>query len=198
MSCNLKIDFKVKNNTYIHTIIIISLIILAVLSRLLPHPGNFSPLAAIALFGATYFSNKKWAILVPMAAWWLSDLLLNNTIYAEYQTGFSLFAGYQFWSFLSILAIVGIGYILLKRINVVNVLGSALIAAVLFFVVSNFGVWLSGTLYTKNVTGLIECYVAAIPFFHWTLIGNIFYLGLMVGMYELFAYKLPQFKSVSQ
>jgi len=184
----------VKKNTYIQALLITGLIVLAVLSRLLPHPPNFTPLAAIALFGAAYFSSKKWALIIPIMAWWLSDLLLNATIYAEYQTGFSLFAGYQFWSFLSILGIVGVGYFLLKKINMVNVLGSAFLAALLFFVVSNFGVWLTGALYTKTFAGLIECYVAAIPFFHWNLLGNIFYLGLMVGLYEWFANRLPQLK----
>jgi len=186
----------VKKSTYIQALLIIGLIVLAVLSRLLPHPPNFTPLAAIALFGAAYFSNKKWAFVVPIMAWWLSDLLLNATIYAEYQNGFSLFAGYQFWSFLSILGIVGVGYFLLKKINFKNVLGSAFVAALLFFVVSNFGVWLTGFLYPKTLSGLLECYVAAIPFFHWNLIGNIFYLGLMVGLYELLAYRLPQLKQV--
>jgi len=185
-----------KNNKYIHALLITGLIVLAVLSRLLDHPNNFTPLAAIALFGVAYFSNKKWAIIIPVASWWLSDLLLNATIYAEYQTGFSLFANYQFWSFLSILGIVGIGYFLLKKINLINILASAFAAAVLFFIISNFGVWLSGVLYPKTFMGLLECYAAGIPFFHWSLIGNIFYLGLMVGLYEFFALGLPQLKRV--
>jgi len=170
------------NNNIVKVLLVIGIIALVVLSRLLPHPVNFTPLAAIALFGAAYFQNKKWALIIPIVAWWLSDLLLNATIYAGYET--SLLASYQLWSFLSIALIVVAGYFMLRKIAVKNILGSAFVAAVVFFLISNFGVWLSGTMYPMNLSGLISCYVAGIPFFHWNLLGNIFYLGLMVGAYE--------------
>jgi len=177
------INSKMKfNNNSIPFILIIGFIALAVLSRLIPHPGNFTPLAAIALFGAAYFKNKKWALIVPVLAWWLSDLLLNITIYSSYET--SLLASYQLWSFLSIALIVVAGYFMLRKISIKNVVGSGFVAAVIFFLISNFGVWLSGTMYPMNVGGLFSCYVAGIPFFHWSLLGNIFYLGMMVGVYE--------------
>lgn len=166
----------------LQALFIISLIVLAVLSRLVDHPPNFTPLAAIALFGAAYFSNKKWALIVPVLAWWVSDLLLNATIYASYETTF--LAGYQLWSFLAIALIAVVGYYMLRKISFKNIIGSAFVAAIIFFLISNFGVWLSGTMYPMNISGLISCYVAGIPFFHWSLLGNIFYLGLMVGVYE--------------
>jgi len=137
---------------------------------------------AIALFGAAYFKNKKLALIVPVLALWLSDLLLNSTIYASYET--SLLTGYQLWTFLSLALIVITGYFMLRKISFKNIFGSAFVAAIIFFLVSNFGVWASGTMYPMNIGGLVSCYIAGIPFFHWTLLGNIFYLGLMVGVYE--------------
>lgn len=170
------------NNNILQALLITGLIVLAVLSRLVEHPANFTPLAAIALFGAAYFTNKKWAVILPVLAWWLSDLLLNATVYASYET--TLLAGYQLWSFLSIALIAVTGYFMLRKISYKSIIGSAFVAAVIFFLISNFGVWLSGTMYPLNLGGLISCYVAGIPFFHWSLLGNIFYLGLMVGVYE--------------
>lgn len=170
------------NNNTLQALLITGLIVLAVLSRLVEHPHNFTPLAAIALFGAAFFNNKKWALIIPVLAWWLSDLLLNATIYAGYET--TLLASYQLWSFLSIALIAVAGYFILRKISFKNIIGSAFAAAVIFFIISNFGVWLTGTMYPMNISGLISCYVAGIPFFHWSLLGNIFYLGLMVSIYK--------------
>src|SRR5690625_7341861 len=64
--------------------IITAIILFAALSRLLPHPTNFTPVAALILFGAAYFTNKKWALIIPLTAIWLSDLLLNNIVYSTY------------------------------------------------------------------------------------------------------------------
>jgi len=159
------------NNKYLSFFLIIGLIVLAAFSRLIPHLDNFTPVFAIALFG-----------IVPVLALWLSDLLLNSTIYASYET--SLLTGYQLWTFLSLALIVIAGYFMLRKISFKNIFGSAFVAAIIFFLVSNFGVWASGTMYPMNIGGLINCYIAGIPFFHWTLLSNIFYLGLMVGVYE--------------
>lgn len=165
-------------------LIVTGFIIFAALTRLLPHAYNFTPIGAIALFGAAYFTRKKWALIIPLAAIWMSDLLLNNIIYSEFYEGFTLFTSGFLYIYGSIALIVILGYYLLKKITFGRVLGGALGASVIFFIVSNFGVWISGSMYPLTLEGLITCYAAAIPFFHYTIAGNVVYSALLFGAYE--------------
>lgn len=164
--------------------IITGFIILAALTRLLPHAYNFTPLGAIALFGAAYFTDKKWAIIVPLAAFWASDLLLNNITYASYYDGFTWFTNGMLYTYGSIAMIAVLGYYLLKKVTFGRVFGGVIGASVIFFIVSNFGVWVSGIMYPLSIEGLISCYLAAIPFFHYTLAGNVIYSAVLFGSYE--------------
>jgi hypothetical protein len=173
-------------------LLITGLIVLAVLARLLPHATNFTPIGAIALFCAAYIPKKKWALITPLAALWISDLLLNNLVYAEYYEGFAWFTSGFLYIFGAIAMIAVLGYYLLKKVTLPRVLGSAFGAAVLFFIISNFGVWVSGTLYPMSLEGLIACYTAAIPFFHYTLAGNVVYSVALFGAYEYAKYKMPE------
>ena len=172
--------------------IISGFILFAALARLLPHAYNFTPLGAIALFGAAYFPKKKWAFIVPVLALWLSDLVLNNVMYAAYYDGFTFFTSGFLYVYGSFAMIVILGITLLKKVTLPRVIGGALGASILFFVVSNFGVWLSSPLYPNTIEGLIMCYTAAIPFFHYTLAGNIIYCGVLFGGYEYLRYKSPE------
>lgn len=165
-------------------LIVTGIIIFAALTRLLPHAYNFTPIGAIALFGAAYFTKKKWALIIPLAAIWMSDLLLNNIVYSEFYTGFTFFTSGFLYIYGSIALIVVLGYYLLKKITFGRVLGGALGASVIFFIVSNFGVWISGSMYPLTFEGLIACYTAAIPFFHYTIAGNVVYSALLFGAYE--------------
>ena len=134
---------------------IIGIIILAILSRLIPHPPNFTPVTAVALFSIINFKNKYIAISTPIICLFVSDLIL----------GISLINLFVYFSFI---LISGIGY-LFGKINLKSILLSSLI----FFFVTNFGVWLIG--YPKTLEGFIACYIAAIPFFGWTVAGDLFY-----------------------
>jgi len=186
-----------KNNIASKGIILgLGLILIAAISRLIPHPPNFTPLAAIGLFGAAYFANRKLAFIIPLAAWWFSDLLLNNTIYAQYSEGFTLFSSYQIGSFIALALIVLVGFTMLKKVNLKSIFGSSLVAAILFFLISNFGVWLMGTMYPMNISGLMACFAAGVPFFGWTLLGNVVYLSLMVFVFEFAGFKIPSLKLV--
>jgi hypothetical protein len=148
----------------------IFMIIGGALMRLLPHAPNFAPIAAIALFGGAYL-NKKYALVLPLAAMLLSDIFL----------GFHDTMGYVYGAFL----LTGmIGLWLRKHKNVVNVFGATLASSVLFFLLTNFGVWAQG-MYARDISGLFQSYVMAIPFFKNTLVSNFFYTGLMFGSYEL-------------
>ncbi len=175
-----------------HFVIISGFIFLAAISRLLPHPPNFTAVGAIALFGAAYFASKKWAILIPLLALWLSDLVLNNLIYAEFYAGMTFLSWNMLWVYGSILLIVFAGFKLLKKVTLPRVLTGAFGAALIFFIVSNFGVWLTSPMYPMSLEGLIACYTAAIPFFHYTLAGNLVYCTALFGAYEFLKLKTPQ------
>lgn len=144
------------------------MILAATFARLLPHPPNFTPLGALALFGGASFGNKRAAMLVPLAALFLSDLVL----------GFSLITPVVYAAFL---LIVGLGFWLRRRSGAAHIAFAAVAGALLFFVVTNFGVWTLGGLYPQTLAGLGDCYVAAIPFFRNTLVSNLIYSALLFG-----------------
>ncbi|MGM0506394.1 MAG: DUF6580 family putative transport protein [Bacteroidota bacterium] len=159
-------------------------ITLAVLSRILPHPYNFTPLGAIALFGAAYFNKWHWAIAIPLVAMWLSDLVINNLLFARFFDGFTLFHSGVFWIYGSLVLIALMGRKTLNSVTPLRVAGSAFGASIIFFLFSNFGVWASGTMYPLSLEGLIACYTAAVPFFHYTLAGDLLYSTALFGGFE--------------
>jgi hypothetical protein len=174
---------------------ILSLIVLlAAFSRLIPHPPNFAPIGAMSLFGAAYFARKHLAFVVPIVAMWLSDLLLNNVIYGQYFDHFVWFYQGCYWTYAAFIFIGLIGFGLLKKVRPVNLLIASLSASVVFFLVSNFGVWASGTMYPNTLTGLMSCYTAGLPFFKNTLMGDLAYSGALFGIFELIQYKVPALK----
>src|ERR1041385_1488196 len=149
-----------------------SLILLAALSRLLPHPANFAPITALALFGGVYL-DKKHTFIVPIAVMLISD----------YFIGFHSAIVYVYASFI---AIGFVGLWLRNHRGVAQTIGATLAGSILFFIVTNFGVWISSQVtYPRTLSVLVECYVAAIPFFRNTLLGDVVYVGSMFGLYEL-------------
>jgi len=160
-------------------LILTGIVFLAAFIRLIPHPPNFAPIAAVALFGGSYF-NKKWAaFIVPLFAMFITDLILgfHATMWAVY---------------LSFVMIVGIGMLMIKQKKVTNIFLASVSSSVLFFIVTNFGLWISTPYYEKTGVGLAACYTAAIPFFHYTLLGDLFFVAVIFGLYELAKAKLPQ------
>ena len=135
---------------------------------MIPHPPNFSPIAALAFFGGAQFASKRLAFLVPLAAMFLSDLVLELR---------SLFPS----STAALRSLSVLGFWLRRRQNVRAIGGAAIVGALLFFVLTNFGVWAMGQMYPKTLAGLLDCYVAAIPFFQNTLLSNLFYSALLFG-----------------
>lgn len=171
---------QVKRNS----IIIAAIIIVAAATRLIPHPMNFAPLGALALFGSAHLGRKGIGLGVVFLAWFISDLLLNNFVYAA--EGFTLFTSGSVFIYGSIVLIFLIGRLLLTKVTLPRVLGGALSASIIFFILSNLGVWFTGTMYPMTFDGLIACYTAAIPFFHNTLTGDLFYSGLMFLAYQAY------------
>jgi len=145
-------------------------ILVAALMRLLPHLPNFTPIAAMALFGGAYL-NKKYAFVIPLLAMFISDIFL----------GFHQAMPYVYGSF--ILAGI-IGMWLKNHKSTKNVICASLISSIIFFLITNFGVWAAGW-YPKNLNGLFESYVMGIPFFKNTVLGDLIYTGVFFGGYEL-------------
>lgn len=151
----------------------------AALARLLPHPPNVTPIAAMALFGGAYFGSRKLAFLLPLVAMLLSDLLLAATVYG------TAALRSQPAVYLCIAATVGLGMLVRRRKSIGTVAGATLGASVLFYVVTNFAVWAFGSLYTKDWTDLIACYTAAIPFFRNSVAGDVCFVALLFGGFAL-------------
>lgn len=173
---------------------LIVIILLAAFSRIVPHMPNFSPLGAIGLFGAAHFDKKWKAFLIPITATWLSDLFINNVIYAKYYPKFTWFYEGFYWQYGSYLLITLTGFVIFNKISTSKVLAGALTSTVIFFLVSNFGCWIDSTFYPQSFGGLMNCYVAGIPFVKGTLLGNLFYSTVLFGGYYLLQNKISLFK----
>ena len=165
--------------------VITFLILLAAFSRIIPHMPNFSPLGAICLFGAAHLQKKWQVFLIPLAAAWLSDLFINNVIYGAYYPEFTWFYGGFYWQYGTYLLIMCIALLLFKTINIKRMLGGSLMATVVFFLVTNFGVWLASPTYPQNIAGLMQCYAMGIPFLKGTLLGDLFYVTALFGAFAL-------------
>ncbi len=150
------------------------LILFAAFSRLIPHAPNFTPVISITLFAGAYL-KKAYAFLVPVAALFLSDMVIG-------------FYGLEMMAFVygTIILIVVMGRLLEKKVSAGKVLGLSLAGAAVFFVTTNFAVWLvPGSIYPKTLAGLAQCYVMAIPFFGNTLLSTLVYSAAMFGIYEV-------------
>jgi hypothetical protein len=155
---------------------------------------NYSPLAALALFGGAHFSKKWLAIALPLAATWLSDFVLDNTVYAPASGEIVWFYGGFYWQYGCYALMAVAAYFLMKKVTVVNVLIASLGASVLFFLVTNFGVWASSTMYPKTTEGLQLCYTAGIPFFKHTLLSDLIHSALFFGGFALAQQYIPVLK----
>ena len=152
---------------------IVSIILVLAIYRVVPHPPNVSPVAAMALFGGAYFADRKLAFIIPLFALVVSDLIigLHDTLPFVY----GAFA-------ITVMA----GIWLRDKLSLMSIAGTALASSLLFFVVTNFGVWLFNQgLYPLTFEGLLQSYVAGIPFYSNTLIGDLFFTALLFGGFHL-------------
>jgi hypothetical protein len=150
--------------------------------RVIPHPLNFAPIGALALFGGAYFSSKRAAILLPLLSLVAGDIF----------TGFHRLIFYVYASFL---VSVAIGFSLRRRKSVARIGAATLAGAIQFFLVTNFAVWVESVgNYPKNLGGLAECYIAGIPLFWNTLTGDAFYVALLFGAMALAEKRFPSLR----
>jgi hypothetical protein len=151
---------------------IISLIFVTALSRLLPHPADFTPVLSIAIFsGATLF-NKRDSILVPLLAMFISDLFL----------GFHSLIPVVYGCII-LISIYSNRFVQTKSVS--SILSTSILSGLFFFIVTNFAVWLTSGMYSLDLTGLQTCYLAAIPFFRNSLAGTLSYSAILFGLFFL-------------
>ena len=144
--------------------VLISFIIVAVLVRVIPHPPNVAPITAGALFTGTHFSRKHWAMLMPILAMLVTDVFL----------GFSMITPIVYLAFLGI---TSLGFVL-KKVNI----GTVLLSSLLFFAVTNLGVWF--LYYPLTPEGFITCFTLALPFFGYAVVGDLFFSAALLFGYR--------------
>lgn len=151
-------------------------ILIAAISRVLPHPPNFTPIAAMALFGGACLSNKKFAFIIPLLAMFISDCIIG-------------FHNTMIYVYASFILITFIGNYIRSNSRAGNIILASLVSSILFFIITNFGVWASGG-FELGMKGLINIYLIAIPFygnsmfgsfFANTIMGDLFYCGILFG-----------------
>lgn len=153
--------------------IAVLLTIVGVISRLLPHLPNFTPVGSAALFGGTYL-NKKWALVLPILIMVISD----------YFIGFDNLTS-RLYVYTALLLGGLIGLWLRKNKSTGNIVLGTFVSSLFFFLITNFGVWAHSGMYERSLTGLLQSYLMGLPFFRNTLLGDFFYTGVLFGAYEV-------------
>ena len=140
----------------------IGLIFILALSRLMPHPDNFTPIIALAIMSSYFFKNINFSYAIMLFSMLLADFFIG-------------FYSHMLFVYSSLFLIVLIFFKISKKINYKNLFIFSFFGSVIFFLISNFGVWLVGNLYERNINGLIECYFMAIPFFKNTITSTLIF-----------------------
>ena len=157
--------------------VLVIIILMAAFSRLLPHPPNFTPIMAMGLLGGVYFKNRQFAVIVPLLAMIVSDVVLG-------------FHGTMIWVYSSII-VISLSASLLKP-KMVNLGFASIGSSLFFFFVTNFGVWMTSSFYPKTLTGLGASYTAGLPFLQNAMVGDLMYVGILFGAFELAKLSIPQ------
>jgi hypothetical protein len=153
----------------------------AAAAHALPHPPNFSPLFAMALFGGAYFANRAVAFAIPLAALFLGDVALGYWVFGR--AVFTLMP-FVYGSFM-LTVLLGL-WIRQRRQSPAAIAAAALATSVLFYLISNFGAWLVFDFYPKTLDGLVACYLAGIePYFRNTLLSNALFTVVLFGGFAL-------------
>ena len=177
-------DRSTAASAYLRPAVIFALVLSAAFARLIPHPPNFTPVGAMALFGGAYFGSRWVAVLAPLGAMLISD---------------ALFAVLRGWAFGPMtLVIYGciaagacLGFGLRSSLRIQSVATRSFASALLFYLVVNLAVWATSGMYPRTGEGLWACYAAALPFFGNTLAGHAFYGALLFGGFELLSRRVP-------
>jgi hypothetical protein len=157
--------------------LVYGLILLGIVARLTPHPWNATPTMAIALFAGTHLS-KRWALALPLLMVGATDVILLWHGTVPFTWGAFALTGLLAWW-------------IRPRPTAGRIAAASVAGSVLFFLITNFGVWATQALYPRTPDGLWQCYVAALPFFRNTVLGDLFYAVALFGGYALLAHARP-------
>ncbi len=161
----------------------IGLVVIGVFSRFIFHFENFTPVLAIALFAGAYLP-KRQAVAVPLALFIIADAMI----------GFHALIAFT-WGSMVLVAVIGMS--LKNKKSWKNTAVGAFLSAVVFYVITNFGVWLFYNTYPKSLTGLMECYIMALPYFRNSLVSTFLYSFVLFGGYELLTARLKNTRFAS-
>jgi hypothetical protein len=168
---------------------LIFVIFAAAALRLVPHPTNFSPITAMALFAGAHFDgffsglwggrlSKVFALLFPLVALFLSDLILG-------------FHDQMIPVYFAMALVTLLGFTLKSRVSVIRVGATSISGSLIFFVVTNFAIWAHGGMYDKTGAGLAKCFAMAVPFLQNSLVGDLFFSGVLFGAWAFLARLAP-------
>jgi len=149
----------------------VSLILILSFSRTIPHPPNFTPLLAVGIFSGFYFKKFFLSVFIVLLSMFIGDLYLG-------------FHNTMIFTYLALTVAVGIG-LFIKQFKAFEIFFSGIFSSICFFLITNFGAWLTLEMYEKNMEGLVSSYIMAIPFFHNTLISTFLYLFLIKIIFKL-------------
>lgn len=164
---------ETRRNCLLNMLVGVGLVGVIVLGRLLPHAPNFTPVAAVALFAGCYL-NRKWALVLPLAGMVLSDLFLDN---------YPLRGRLVVYGALALSFVIGL--VIRKKVSGRKVVLGSLAGSVLFFLITNCVFLYSPVMYPHSFTGQMASYYNGLPFFKWTVLGDLFYTGVLFGAYAL-------------
>lgn len=190
-----------KNRINIRLVVLVAVVLLIGLWRILNNGGqltplaNFTPIGALALFGGTYFTSKVRAYFFPVLMLLVSDLVMMQTYFSAYRSGL-LYDGW-YWTYAAFAMMVFLGT-LIRHVSWKSVLATSVGAALVHYVVTDFGVWLGGGMnlatgqpYTRDWSGFVNCYVAALPYLKNMVLSNLLYGAMLFGSYELASRRFP-------
>jgi hypothetical protein len=168
----------------VRNLALVLLILAAALTRLLPHPPNFAPITAMAVFGAIRFGRWGTAILAPLLGLFASDLakeyLYHHGMSAQWGIYRGMWVTYGTTALIAFISLMARGT---RRVSVMA--GTTLLGSIVFFLVTNFAVWARGTRFPHTFDGLMDCYIVAIPFFRNSLAGDVVYATVLFGAWAL-------------
>lgn len=147
------------------------LVVLGILTRLAPHPANFTAIGAVGLFAGAIMP-KKWAVVIPVLAMAVSDILIGFHSLMVFTWGCMMLS-------------VGIGLVMRHKLKPGVVFVGSLVGSIQFFLITNWAVWMFTPMYSKGIDGLFASYVAGLPFFRNMIAGDLFYVAALFGVYAL-------------
>ncbi len=177
---------------------VISSVVIATLSRLLPHPLNFAPMIGITLFSVAYLPKRWMGFVLPMACWFISDLFVNAFKENAATNGMSYFiTPTALGVYVSLIIVFLLGNLLRGKVRLPKLIGVTLSSSILFYIITNSFCYTEGDLYGTGITGYFNCLMAGIPFirtsegvfigsfFFNQILGDLLYVGVLFGSYYL-------------